>query len=143
MTSQTSELVERAQALWHADQLRSLAHQHRKIKQDGLSSIFDGAATLLERLSSSEVTEPIRMVLYCPQCGQQHIDAPDERTPDWTNPPHRSHLCHDCGCIWRPADVPTEGVGWTETTGKADTWTPERGNAEAAMRSAATSERKG
>src|SRR5574340_600312 len=23
----------------------------------------------------------------------------------WDNPPHRSHLCHGCGHIWRPADV--------------------------------------
>jgi hypothetical protein len=75
---------------------------------------------------------PIPMLLYCPNCGQQHIDEPDERTPDWTNPPHRSHLCHDCGCIWRPADVPTNGVGAIGTKGKADTWTTERGNAERA-----------
>jgi hypothetical protein len=78
------------------------------------------------------VAEPIAMLLYCPQCGQQHVDEPDERTPDWTNPPHRSHLCHDCGCIWRPADVPTSGVAAIKTCGKADTWSPERGNAERA-----------
>lgn len=68
--------------------------------------------------------EPIPMLLYCPKCGLQHIDEPDERTPNWTNPPHKSHLCHGCGCIWRPADVPTEGVLATATVGKADTWEP-------------------
>lgn len=68
--------------------------------------------------------EPIRMVLHCPRCHVQHIDEPDERTPGWNNPPHRSHLCHACGCIWRPADVPTMGVASTETRGKADTWSP-------------------
>lgn len=65
---------------------------------------------------------PIDMLLFCPQCGIQHIDEPDERTPDWSNPPHRSHLCHGCGCIWRPADVPTNGVVRIATVGKADTW---------------------
>lgn len=76
------------------------------------------------------------MVLYCPNCGLQHIDAPKlgsygltcdgngvpTEVPDWTNPPHRSHLCTDCGCIWRPCDVPTEGVESIATEGKADTW---------------------
>ena len=61
---------------------------------------LDGEFTLatrqrLERIASildNEATrsdEPIPMLLYCPQCGEQHIDEPDERTPDWTNPPHR------------------------------------------------------
>lgn len=62
------------------------------------------------------------MVLHCPKCGLQHIDAPDDRTPDWKNEPHRSHLCHNpaCGYIWRPADVPTNGVQAVKTKGKAD-----------------------
>ncbi len=64
---------------------------------------------------------PLQMVLYCPSCGMQHIDAPEG---DWTNPPHRSHLCHGCGHIWRPADVYTEGVAAILTRGKADTLQP-------------------
>lgn len=60
---------------------------------------------------------PIPMVLHCPSCGLQHIDAPTE---EWNNPPHRSHLCHGCGFIWRPADVPTTGVAAIQTRGKAD-----------------------
>ncbi|WP_439586947.1 hypothetical protein [Hydrogenophaga sp.] len=75
---------------------------------------------------------PIDMVLFCPNCGKQHIDAPEqvnEARPvlyadAWTNPAHRSHLCHDCGCIWRPADVPTNGVASVKTKGSADTWPP-------------------
>ncbi len=77
---------------------------------------------------------PIDMVLHCPKCGVQHIDAPDrEDDPSmlavgithkafdgWTNPPHRSHLCHGCGHIWRPADVPTNGVQAVKTKGKND-----------------------
>jgi len=71
---------------------------------------------------------PIDMVLHCPACGMQHIDAPEkvsEARPvlygdAWLNPPHRSHLCHGCGHIWRPADVPTNGVAAVKTKGKAD-----------------------
>ena len=63
---------------------------------------------------------PIDMVLHCPACGLQHIDGPDERTPGWANAPHRSHMCHGCGHIWRPADVATNGVLAVKTKGKAD-----------------------
>jgi hypothetical protein len=65
--------------------------------------------------------KPIDMILYCPNCGMQHIDAQEEE-PTWTNPPHKSHLCHGCGCIWRPADVATNGVPALKTSGKGDTW---------------------
>lgn len=73
---------------------------------------------------------PIPMILHCPSCGLQHIDAPDMHEvtgsegrvheAGWTNPPHRSHLCAGCGCIWRPADVPTVGVASIATRGKDD-----------------------
>jgi hypothetical protein len=50
----------------------------------------------------------------------QHIDEPDPER-GWTNPPHRSHLCAGCELTWRPADVCTNGVAQTRTTGKNDT----------------------
>lgn len=59
----------------------------------------------------------IDMVLHCPACGLQHID---EATAAWPNPPHRSHLCHGCGHVWRPADVPTNGVKAVKTKGQRD-----------------------
>ena len=62
----------------------------------------------------------INMVLHCPVCGAQHIDAPEPEN-GWTNPPHKSHLCHNCGCIWRPASVATNGVAEVER-GSNDTW---------------------
>ena len=76
---------------------------------------------------------PLDMVLYCPNCGMQHVDEAEELpmampgsafegSAGWTNPPHRSHLCHGCGTIWRPANVPTNGVAEIKTSGKADTW---------------------
>lgn len=84
----------------------------------------------------AESYPPIDMVLHCPACGMQHIDekefdgdrvdpypsstGEDDPALSWDNPPHRSHLCHGCGYIWRPADVPTNGVAAVKTTGKAD-----------------------
>ena len=67
---------------------------------------------------------PIQMILHCPTCGAQHIDAPDsDASPIWTNPPHKSHLCGECGNVWRPANVPTTGVPVTDIErGKRDTW---------------------
>ena len=101
---------------------------------------------------------PIDIILHCPACGTQHIDAPEpdicecghtsdqhkdiSSRPDhchsglrslapcecpgfkqaWDNPPHKSHLCHECGIAWRPADVPTNGVAKIRTRGKQDSW---------------------
>lgn len=55
--------------------------------------------------------KPINMLLRCPVCHWQHIDAP-EPAAGWTNPPHKTHLCHNPACrhIWKPANVPTNGV---------------------------------
>ena len=82
--------------------------------------------------------KPVDMVLYCPKCGTQHIDAPEPSmlTEDaamyggdwpsrWKNPPHKSHLCHVCAHIWRPSDTPTNGVARTASGKDADT-TPKR-----------------
>ena len=79
---------------------------------------------------------PIPMILHCPACGTQHIDKPEgqaypgmtaeesraqnDSSGLWSNPPHRSHLCHSCGHIWRPADVATTGVDCIQTHGEAD-----------------------
>jgi hypothetical protein len=71
---------------------------------------------------------PIDMVLHCPKCGLRHVDeaegegdeATTQRLDVWRNPPHRSHLCHGCGHIWRPADVPTNGVAAIKTHGTND-----------------------
>lgn len=83
----------------------------------------------------------IDVVLFCPQCKEQHIDRPEtdaeytERLFEspwwelggyqpqrWTNPPHKSHTCHFCGCQWRPADVETNGVAKAKTRRMDDTW---------------------
>jgi len=63
--------------------------------------------------------KPIPMVLHCPACGLQHIDAPDP-AKGWDNRPHRSHECQGCAYTWRVADVPTTGVASVTTKGKQD-----------------------
>lgn len=64
--------------------------------------------------------ESIPMILFCPGCGRQHVDA---RNPavGWDNPAHRSHKCQYCGAIWRPCDLPTQGVLRITTQGRHDT----------------------
>jgi DNA-directed RNA polymerase subunit M/transcription elongation factor TFIIS len=81
---------------------------------------IDRAIQLLSTGTPQAERAAVPMILHCPKCHEQHVDAPDERTAGWANPPHRSHLCHGCGYIWRPADVPTNGVAAIKTTGKAD-----------------------
>lgn len=82
----------------------------------------DALERIARRLGVAQTPpHPIPMVLHCPVCTEQHIDAAEPET-GWTNPPHKSHLCHWCGTVWRPADVPTTGVTATVTKGKADTW---------------------
>lgn len=69
------------------------------------------------------MTTPIPMILFCPVCHLQHIDEVDEVTnPGWENPPHTSHKCLNCGVVWRPAMVETEGVRILPYHGKSDTW---------------------
>lgn len=69
------------------------------------------------------MTKPVKMILHCPVCHQQHIDEIDEEAnPGWKNPPHTSHKCLGCGTIWQPAEIPTEGVRILSRHGKSDTW---------------------
>jgi hypothetical protein len=69
--------------------------------------------------------KPLDMIIFCPNCGKQHIDRAEPHL-GWNNPPHKSHTCkmHEGGCgkIFRLADVPTNGVQAIQTKGKDDTW---------------------
>lgn len=51
------------------------------------------------------MTEPIPMLLWCPECNTRHVDVGEFATK-----PHRTHSCQECGMVWRPALVPTVGV---------------------------------
>src|ERR1041384_4468129 len=124
------------ETLWIADDLES---DKVNLSRAELRAMLP---TILEWLGP----EPIPIILHCPVCGTQHIDAEEpleeyqrrvaaqkaDPTPEgylatfarWTNPPHKSHLCHTCGAIWRPADIATTGVEKIQTRGDADTWWP-------------------
>lgn len=54
-----------------------------------------------------EETGPIPMLLWCPACGERHIDA-----GEFAIKPHHTHACQECGMVWRPALVPTCGVAF-------------------------------
>jgi hypothetical protein len=47
----------------------------------------------------------IPMLLWCPACGERHIDVGEFATKL-----HHTHACQGCGMVWRPAIVPTCGV---------------------------------
>lgn len=79
---------------------------------------------------------PINLLLFCPSCGEQHVDAARPGVCEtcgaaesecvcanfkaWLNPPHKSHRCNFCNHVWRPADVPTNGVAAIESRGSRD-----------------------
>jgi hypothetical protein len=79
--------------------------------------------------AEAQLEQPIPMLLFCPRCGTQHVDAPEPER-GWENPPHKSHQCHNEACVdgngrrtvWRPADVPTTGVANIQTRGSDDTF---------------------
>lgn len=47
------------------------------------------------------------MELYCPECGNRHIDRGVWATPER---PHRTHACETCGNEWRPFPYATVGT---------------------------------
>lgn len=106
--------------------------------QHAYEEALDLANYLKKQIMDIDKMKPIDMILFCPECHTQHIDAPEPMIahelctqpefPVWDNPPHRSHLCYKCGCIWRPADVETNGVAKITTIGKVDTWKNPNGN---------------
>jgi predicted RNA-binding Zn-ribbon protein involved in translation (DUF1610 family) len=49
--------------------------------------------------------EPVPMLLWCPECGDRHIDVGEFATRK-----HTTHACQNCGMVWRPAIVATVGV---------------------------------
>jgi hypothetical protein len=88
--------------------------------------------------TNSDSAMPLDMILFCPNCFAQHVD---EARPDvcescglsenkcdcvvfteWLNPPHKSHRCQRCNHVWRPSDVPTNGVKEIKTAGRCDSF---------------------
>lgn len=59
----------------------------------------------LGTLAPEPEPDPIPMLLWCPECGERHIDEGKFATKS-----HTTHACQHCGHVWRPAIVPTCGV---------------------------------
>lgn len=49
--------------------------------------------------------QPIPLLLHCPQCNERHLDE-----GIWSDKPHHTHACQECGHVWRPALAFTVGV---------------------------------
>jgi predicted RNA-binding Zn-ribbon protein involved in translation (DUF1610 family) len=49
----------------------------------------------------------VPMILFCPQCGERHLDV-----GEWETRIHHTHACQSCGFVWRPAVVATVGVAF-------------------------------
>ena len=105
-----------------------------KLRQSPERVYAHGAADAIAhaRLTIAAELAPVPMILHCPACGRQHIDAAEPDT-GWENPPHKSHLCAFCSFIWRPADIATVGVLELRSHGLHDTVPQRRGRGAEAM----------
>lgn len=69
-----------------------------------------GTATEFDDLTDSVLRRtdvpcpPIAMILFCPGCHEQHVDADAPRRR------HHTHLCDSCGHEWKPSHAATMGV---------------------------------
>lgn len=131
----TSDMLRQRASAYGGDALLTQAAEELdRLRRDLL---FTESLALKQQESAREdkaqAQKPVDMILYCPSCHRQHIDKaePSMMAGDaamyggdwpgrWTNPPHRSHLCHFCGYQWRPSDVATNGVESIKTAGKQD-----------------------
>jgi len=107
----------------HATRLtEALANGQSQSVADHLEGVKAAAKKRARLLASGDPgVAPLDMLIFCPECGAQHIDAPEPGTA-WDNPPHRSHQCHQCGEKFRFADFPTNGVAAINSRGGGDTW---------------------
>lgn len=119
--------------------------------RDDLPKWYDLKALAEETIKlQAAVSGPFDMILPCPACGTLHVDEAKplacedcghfqsshnydpswfcepgcdcRKFNPWLNPPHKSHRCGNCNIVWRPADVPTNGVAEIKTKGEHDTW---------------------
>lgn len=67
---------------------------------------MDEAMNEIGRRDAAPVLErPIPMLLWCPECGERHVDR-----GEFAVRAHHTHACQECGHVWRPAVVRTVGV---------------------------------
>lgn len=59
----------------------------------------------LSKQLAEALLAPVPMLLWCPECGERHIDK-----DGFELKPHHTHACQHCGHVWRPAIEATCGV---------------------------------
>lgn len=94
----------------HESLIRSLAILIDRAEKGSLSSANakDQAERSTKGFSTyvKVETEPgIPMLLFCPKCGERHIDEGEFATKL-----HHTHACQECGMVWRPSIAATCGV---------------------------------
>lgn len=77
-----------------------------RVKRDQESKAIEVGVSAVLGVKEPEV-KSIPMLLWCPACGERHIDA-----GEFAVKPHHTHACQECGMVWRPALVPTCGVAF-------------------------------
>jgi predicted RNA-binding Zn-ribbon protein involved in translation (DUF1610 family) len=79
------------------------------VRNHELAASRDCPECAWERADGAPIIEaepsPIPMLLWCPECGERHIDV-----GVWATKAHHTHSCQGCGMTWRPAVVATTGV---------------------------------
>ncbi len=79
------------------------------------------------------MSDPIPMLLWCPECSERHIDEGAFATKS-----HHTHACQGCGHVWRPAVVPTCGVRFLPGFKNGEITLVELNKAAAQLRAEAT-----
>jgi hypothetical protein len=136
----TSREDAEAELEWQTRTLRRMAcfgHQGRMIRDlaighgwDNNSEIRSLSTFIAQKLETlavlqKKIDQSIPMLLFCPNCGNQHIDEPQPER-GWDNPLHRSHECQYCigsdgkPYVWRVCDYNTVGVAEIESVGERD-----------------------
>ena len=72
----------------------------QRLEKD-VAALAERAGHLRDELA--EQRAPIPMLLWCPECGERHVDPPGYHA-------HDTHACQICGHVWRPAMIATTGV---------------------------------
>jgi rubredoxin len=80
-----------------------------EVQHEGARDILRRIADELRRWRAGTLGkhERVPMILFCPQCGQRHLDV-----GQWATRIHHTHACQSCGFVWRPAVVATVGVAF-------------------------------
>src|SRR5271156_5916648 len=87
--------------------IRSIAIAGSFTTPRNLMAFVNAAVSPWTPMSELLTLVPIPMLLWCPECGDRHLDVGEFATKV-----HHTHACQSCGMVWRPCVLPTVGVQW-------------------------------